>query len=280
LVIFDEINCYSQWVNTVATQQVVDALNRSIEIPLTPQRIVSLVPSLTEWLFAIGLGERVCGVTDFCLRPADAVATKIKLRGTKNPDRARIIALQPDVVIANKEENRQRDVEALTAAGIPVYITDPRTVQDAIAELATLARVLGAEVAAQPLIAEMQTQYASILTRAVKTRMRVLALIWRDPWMAIGDDTFANDLLHCCGVHNAGRELGGRYPRFPLDVLPSLRLDRILLLSEPYAFGVTDLPDLRAWYAGQINFVDGELLTWYGPRLTLALKTFSDMFAE
>lgn len=107
---------------------VLDALGRRLDLPAVPQRIVSLVPSLTEWLFALGLAEQIVGVTDFCLHPAELVAHKPKLRGTKNPERAAIIALQPDLVIASKEENRQRDVDALGAAGVPVYVTDITTV--------------------------------------------------------------------------------------------------------------------------------------------------------
>jgi hypothetical protein len=106
----------------------------------------------------------------------------------------------------------------------------------------------------------------------------VLALIWREPWMAIGADTYSGDLLERCGAYNTGAELGGRYPRFELDTLPSLHLDRILLLSEPYAFSERDLPPLQTHFAGLIDFVDGELLTWYGPRIGQALRTFGAMF--
>jgi ABC-type Fe3+-hydroxamate transport system substrate-binding protein len=255
---------------------VVDALGRRVNLPRVPQRIVSLVPSLTEWLFALSLVERIVGVTDFCLHPADLVAHKPKLRGTKNPNRPAIVALQPDLVLASKEENRQRDVDALHAAGIPAYVTDIVTVANAIKQLALLADLLGAHNAAQPLLHNMRQAYAAL--PQPQRRSRVLALIWREPWMAIGADTYAGDLLERCGAHNVGAELGGRYPRFPLDLLPSLALDQILLLSEPYAFGEQDLPPLQAHFSGPINFVDGELLTWYGPRIGLALRTFGALF--
>lgn len=255
---------------------MLDALGRRLSVPTPPQRIVSLVPSLTEWVCALGLHAQIVGVTDFCLHPADVVATKPKLRGTKNPDRAAIIALQPDLVLASKEENRRRDVDALEAADVPVYVTDIRTVADAIEQLATLAELLGARGATEPLLRDMQQAYAAL--RLPPRRPRVLALIWREPWMAVGADTYSGDLLACCGAHNVGAELGGRYPRFDLALLPSLRLDQLLLLSEPYAFGDKDLPPLQAHFVGQINFVDGELLTWYGPRIGLALRTFGTLF--
>jgi ABC-type Fe3+-hydroxamate transport system substrate-binding protein len=244
---------------------------------MVPQRIVSLVPSLTEWLFALGLADRIVGVTDFCLHPADLVATKPKLRGTKNPDRGAIQALQPDLVIASKEENRQRDVDTLDAAGMPVYVTDIVTVAGAIEQLSTLADLLGAHAAAQPMLHDMRRAYAASATP--DTRSRVLALIWREPWMAIGADTYAGELLERCGAHNVGAELGGRYPRFELDLLPSLHLDQILLLSEPYAFSEQDLPPLRNHFSGPINFMDGELVTWYGPRIGVALRTLAALFS-
>ena len=257
---------------------VVDALGRQIDLPGIPQRIVSLVPSLTEWLFALGLNERIVGITDFCIHPADLVVHKPKVRGTKNPDRAALLALKPDLVVANKEENRQRDVDALTAAGVPVYVTDIRSVPQAINQLATLADLLSARSAAQPYLNDMCRAYRSVTLPP--TRQRVLALIWREPWMAIGGDTYTHDLLERCGAHNAGADLSGRYPRFDLHVLSTLDLDRILLLSEPYAFSEDDLPPLRAHFNDPIDFVDGELLTWYGTRIGQALHTFGAMFND
>lgn len=261
---------------------VVDELGHRLTLARPPQRIVSLVPSLTEWLFAIGLGARVVGVTDFCLRPAAGVAGKFRLRGTKNPDRGAICELAPDIVIANKEENRERDVVALTEAGLPVYVTDPRTVTAAITTLTELARLLDAVDVAGPLVEVMRAAYAATLAASARLpqHARVLALIWRDPWMAIGDDTYAADLLRMCGGINVAAELDGRYPRFELAALPTLRPDLILLPSEPYAFSAVDLPALRTVFDGPIHFVDGELLTWYGPRIAQALTTFSALLCH
>ena len=251
---------------------IVDALHRALELPRTPRRIVSLVPSLTEWLFVLGLGECVVGVTDFCTRPAAGVAPKPKLRGTKNPDRERIIALKPDLVIANREENRERDVAALAAAGLVVYVTDPRAVAGAIETLATLAQVLDADAAAQPYLAEMRAVYAATTAATRAAGRRVLIPIWRDPWMAIGADTYAADLVQVCGGQNVAASLVGRYPRFELEQIAALDPDLIWLPSEPYAFSAADLPALEPYFNGEIEFVDGELLTWYGPRIPQALR--------
>jgi ABC-type Fe3+-hydroxamate transport system substrate-binding protein len=258
---------------------IIDALNRALEVPRTPQRIISLVPSLTEWLFALGLGDRVVGVTDFCTQPAAAVAEKSRLRGTKNPDRARILALEPDLIIANKEENRERDVLALAEAGLAVYVTDPCTVAGAIETLATLAEILDAVEAARPQLAEMRALYAEA-TAAAQVGPGVLVPIWRDPWMAIGADTYAADLLRVCGGQNVALSLDGRYPRFELEQIAALKPELIVLPSEPYAFSTADLPALAPVFSGAVHFVDGELLTWYGPRIPQALRFFRGLFGQ
>lgn len=256
---------------------VVDALGRRIAIPSPPRRIVSLVPSLTEWLWAIEAGDRVVGVTDYCLHPADQLTNIPRLRGTKNPDRDRIVALKPDLVICNREENRERDALALTDAGLAVYVTEITSVQNAIGTLATLADLIGATEAATPHIAAMRAAVADLQRHQPSYRPRVLVPIWRDPWMAIGSDTYADDLLRLCGAINVAARLEGRYPRCTPDAISSLRPDAILLPSEPYRFGPSDLPALHAIFDGSIHFVDGELLTWYGPRIPLALDTFSTL---
>lgn len=258
---------------------IVDSLNRSLSLPRPPQRIISLVPSLTEWLFALGLGERVVGVTDFCTQPAGAVAEKPRLRGTKNPDRARILALAPDLIIANKEENRERDVLALAEAGLAVYVTDPCTVAGAIETLETLAEILDASAAVRPKIDEMRALYAEA-TADAHAGPRVLVPIWRDPWMAIGAHTYAADLIRVCGGQNVAAELTGRYPRFELEQIAALQPDLILLPSEPYAFSTSDLPALAPVFSGSVHFVDGELLTWYGPRIPQALRVFRRLLRQ
>jgi ABC-type Fe3+-hydroxamate transport system substrate-binding protein len=122
---------------------------------------------------------------------------------------------------------------------------------------------------------EMQAAYQQVAATRSHLVGRVLVPIWRDPWMAVGGDTYANDLLQLCGAYNVATELSGRYPRFELEQIGQLHPDIILLPSEPYAFAEADLPMLRSVFAGPCVFVDGELLTWYGPRIPLALQTFA-----
>lgn len=266
---------------------VVDALGRSLPLAAPPQRIVSLVPSLTEYLFAIGAGERLVGVTDFCVEPAAQVAHLPRVRGTKNPDREQIAALQPDLILASREENRQRDVSAFEQAGLPVYVTDICSVAGALEQLTSLAALLDASQSAAPLLAELRAELASPPSSSLATTQPpgVLAFIWRDPWMAVGTDTYAHDLLHTCGADNLALCLPGRYPRASLEEFLQTDPAIILLPDEPYPFSAADMavfdlyPHTAAVRTGTIHLCDGKLLTWYGPRTVAALRFFRRLFS-
>lgn len=262
-----------------------DALGRQLTRSTPPRRIVSLVPSLTEWLFSVGLGDRVVGVTDYCIEPAAALAGLPRLRGTKNPDRERLVALQPDLVVADQEENRKRDVLALAGAGIPVYVTAIRSVADVPTQLGQLALALGVTERAAPYLEALRAAIAEAERTADRSPCPTLAFIWRDPWMAIGAETYAGDLLRLCGAANCGLRLPGRYPRATLDAFLALRPALILLPSEPYPFGEDDrsaftpYAEVPAVRMNQIQLCDGMLLTWPGPRTLSALRVFSALIA-
>ncbi len=247
--------------------------------PQTPaERIVSLVPSLTEALFALGLGPRVVGVTDWCVHPADEVAKLPKVGGTKNPDLEAVRSLAPDLVIANQEENRRRDVERLEAAGIPVWVTYPRSVREGAALLRELA-----ELGASPeRVGEVVAPVQDALAEAERVRpiraVRVFCPIWRDPWMSVGADTYAHDLLTLCGGVNvfADRE-DRRYPRVTLDDVVAAAPEVVLLPDEPYRFTAKDVAELcrlalPAARNGRIHVIDGTLVSWYGPRIARAIR--------
>ncbi len=248
---------------------ITDDLGRELCFDRVPQRIVCLVPSLTEYLFWLGLAEQIVGITDYCIVPAEQVATVPKLRGTKNPNREQIIALAPDVIIANKEENRERDIAALAAAGLTIYVSEIDSVQQAMASLQTIASMLGRSEQATPLIEAIQAELALAPLR----QQRVATAIWRDPWMWVGKATYAADLLACCGASNCLADPAGRYPRLELAEIAALQPDRMLLPDEPYTFSQADAAELQG-LAPQINCCDGQLLTWYGPRIPLALQTY------
>jgi ABC-type Fe3+-hydroxamate transport system substrate-binding protein len=253
--------------------------------PGEPQRIVSLVPSLTEALFVLGLGGRVVGVTDWCVHPADAVARLPKLGGTKNPDLSAILALRPDLVIANQEENRRKDVERLRAAGVVVWVTYPRTVHDGAALLREIA-LLGATANA---IRDVVEPVEAALNAAHAARggplQRVFCPIWRDPWMSVGPDTYAHDLLTLCGGENVfGGRGDRRYPRVRLAEVEAAAPDVVLLPDEPYSFGPVDAAeiarlDIPAAREGRIHLIDGTWVSWYGPRIRRALEGLRPLLA-
>jgi ABC-type Fe3+-hydroxamate transport system substrate-binding protein len=248
-----------------------------------PRRIVSLVPSLTEALFALGLGERVVGVTDWCVHPADAVAGLPKLGGTKNPSVEGIALLHPDLVIANHEENTRRDVERMRKAGLEVWVTDPRSVAGAVELIGELAD-LGASPGARAAVIDPIWQGLSrAAARAAAPRTRVFCPIWKRPWMAVGRDTFADDLLRVCGGENVfGDRPERRYPIVEEPEIAAAAPEVILLPDEPYAFGPRDAAELShlpvpAAQSGRIHCVDGTLISWYGPRIARALETLTPL---
>ncbi len=264
--------------------------------PAEPRRIVSLVPSLTEALFALGLGERVVGVTDWCVHPAAGVAPLPKLGGTKDCDVKAIVGLAPELVIANHEENTRRVVEALRAEGLAVWVTYPRSVAEGAELLAELAGLgAGPEAVAsvvEPVRAGVAKAAAAREAREDREHRQggapatpYFCPIWRDPWMAVGPDTYAHDLLGLCGGRNvfADRE-ERRYPRVRLEDVERARPEVILLPDEPYAFGARDVAELArldvpAAREGRIHLVDGTLVTWYGPRIAAALESLGALLS-
>jgi ABC-type Fe3+-hydroxamate transport system substrate-binding protein len=251
--------------------------------PLPPgasaaRRIVSLVPSLSEALFALGLGERVVGVTDWCVHPARAVAALPKVGGTKNPDVPAIAALRPELVIANREENTKRAVAALRAAGLCVWVTYPRTVREG-AELLEMLACLGAsEEARERVLAPVREALEQVEATRPERPVPVFCPIWRDPWMAVGGDTYADSLLELCGGRNVFAAKGDRrYPRVTLEEIVAAAPEVVLLPDEPYAFGPKDVRelaalDLPAARQGRIHLIDGTLVSWYGPRIARAIR--------
>jgi ABC-type Fe3+-hydroxamate transport system substrate-binding protein len=237
---------------------VLDDLGGEVRLGQPPRRVVSIVPSLTESVAVTAPGLLV-GATRWCTHPPDLDV--IRVRGTKNPDLEVIGRLRPDVVLANAEENRPADIEALRAAGIPVWVTAPATVPEALASLTRMLDMLGL---GQPqwLIDAAHVWEGDIPPPAT----RAVVPIWRRPWMALGRDTFAGDVLARLGVANVLSASGERYPRIDLADLPAH--DVVVLPDEPYAFSPTDGPE--AFPGVAVACVSGRHLTWYGPSLTAA----------
>lgn len=248
-----------------------------------PARIVSLVPSLTEALFALGLGPRVVGVTDWCVHPADAVRGLPRVGGTKDADAGAIAALRPDLVIANREENTRRVVERIRAAGIPVWVTYPRTVAEGAALLRELAGLGAAPEAVAAVVEPVERALADAEQAGPCATVRVFCPIWRDPWMSVGPDTYAQSLLALCGGANVFANLTGRrYPIVTLAEVEAAQPEVILLPSEPYAFSERDVSELRglqipAATRGCISLIDGTWVSWYGPRIAHAVPALREL---
>jgi ABC-type Fe3+-hydroxamate transport system substrate-binding protein len=262
---------------------MIDDLGRTVILPRPPSRLVSLVPSLTELLFALGAGGALVGVTRFCVRPG-ATRRIRRIGGTKTPDLELIRALTPDLVIANAEENRREDVESLAAAGIPVYVTFPKTVTAAIDLARRLAAALALADGGHVVAGRLEAGRRDAAARSV-LRRRVFCPIWKRPWMSFNADTFAHDMLALAGGDNVCAAEGARYPVVDGERLRQCPPDIVLLPSEPYRFGKRDLEDVRALFAGapgappRVRFVDGQALTWYGSRIDWGLRALREALA-
>jgi ABC-type Fe3+-hydroxamate transport system substrate-binding protein len=256
-----------------------DASGALVAAPAHPSRIVSLIPSITELLFALGLDDRIVGVTVFCTEPRDRVARTAKVGREKDPDLSRIHALAPDLVVANMEENRRDVVEALRAAGVPVWVTFPRTVVEGIGLIRELGVLTGTEAAAATIVGPIEAAHAKVLARvAGRPRVRVFCPIWRGPYMTVNRDTYVDDMLRTCGGDNVFADRASRYPTVTLDEVGAAAPGVILLPDEPYRFRAAHradfapLADVPAVRAGRIRLVDGKLLSWYGPRIGEAFE--------
>jgi ABC-type Fe3+-hydroxamate transport system substrate-binding protein len=238
-----------------------DDLDHPVDLPDPPRRLVSLVPSLTEAVAGTGL---LVGATDWCTHPADLEVTRV--RGTKNPDVKAIVDLRPDLVLANKEENRELDVRRLREAGVTVWVTDIETVPQSLESLLRIfTEALRRDVPAW--LAEAERLWSGPVPPPVA---RVAVPIWRDPWMVVGSHTFTGDLVARLGLHNVFADPehnpgGERYPHVDLAELDHDDVDLVLLPDEPYVFTAEDGPE--AFTRTPVRLVSGRLLTWYGPSL-------------
>ena len=232
-----------------------------VRIDMAPRRIVSLVPSLTEAI-AASAPETLAGVTDWCSHPPDLDA--VRIGGTKNPDVAAIIRLAPDLVIANAEENRGEDITALRSAGQQVWVSDIRTVEQALNSMARLLEAIDAPF--HSWLDDARSRWESLPVIPATERRRAVITIWRRPWMHVGSDTYAGDVLRLLGVDNVLADSPERYPRMRLEDLPPY--DLAVLPDEPYAFSPHDGPE--SFDPIPCALVDGRSLTWYGPAMVQA----------
>ena len=258
---------------------MVAASGVELRLARPPGRIVSLLPSATETLCALGLGDALVGVTVYCAEPRALVRDKARVGGTKDPDLTRIRALAPDLVVANMEENERAHVAALREWSIPVWVTYPRTVAEGIRMIRELGEITGTSARAAAIAGELEAALARVRAAcATRPPRRVFYAIWRDPYMTINADTYIHDVLAVCGGRNVCGGRPERYPTITLDQVAAERPDVIPLPDEPYRFRRAHLEDFApfgdvpAVRHGRVHLVDGKLFSWYGPRIAETLR--------
>lgn len=247
--------------------KTVDQLGRTLVFKRQPKRIISIVPSQTELLWYLGLDEDVVGITKFCIYPDEWFRTKTRVGGTKTLNFDRIAALKPDLIIANKEENTQAEIEALMKE-YPVWISDIYTIEDSFAMMLSLGELLGKSIEAKGLVEQLTTQFHTLKNRnGTPKNYKVAYLIWQDPYMVAAADTFINHLLELSGFENVFAQ-SSRYPEVNEEDFRAANPDLILLSSEPYPFKEKHLKNFEQLCPNaKVLLVDGELFSWYGSRL-------------
>jgi ABC-type Fe3+-hydroxamate transport system substrate-binding protein len=233
-------------------------------------RIISLCPSLTELVFALGRGEDLVGITDYCVHPAEGVRRIEKVGGTKNPRVGRIIELSPDLVLLNEEENRIADALALEAAGLRCHATLPRNPDETAAMVRSIGELLERPAEAEVVAREIEDRGDRVRRDAAGRRpVRFAYLVWRRPWMTVNADTFAHSLLAQAGGENVFGARRERYPEISIENLVDSDPELVLLGTEPFPFEETHIDELASGTGlsrDRFQIADGEYLSWHGSR--------------
>lgn len=249
-------------------RSVTDQMDRSVLVPEKPQRIISLVPSQTELLHDLGLGERVVGNTKFCVHPEEWFRNKPRVGGTKKVDIEKVRALKPDLIIGNKEENERADIEALEQE-FPVWMSDVRDLRGAMEMIVRVGEITATTQGAEDLGDRVAAGFLRL--ERLPEHLSAAYFIWREPFMVTGGDTFISDMMDRCGMTNAFVHRKERYAEITPAELAAADPDVILLSSEPFPFKEKHIAEFNMICPGtRVVQVDGELFSWYGSRL---LKT-------
>ncbi len=242
-----------------------------------PQRIISLVPSITELLYDLHLSKETVGITKFCVHPAKWFQTKEKIGGTKNLNIEKIKSLQPDLIIANKEENTQKQIEIL-ADLFPVYLTDVGNYEDAIKMILNIGEITCKSAEAVKLVTTIQAVFN--LIKKLSQHIKTAYFIWKDPYMTVGGETFINDMVNKIGLQNVFSHYE-RYPQITLQDVVSANPQLILLSTEPYPFKEKHINEIQAYFpAAKIFLADGEMFSWYGSRMKYMPQYFNKLLTE
>lgn len=244
-----------------------------------PRKIVSLVPSQTELLFDLGLENEVVGLTKFCIRPDRALKTKTQIGGTKNLNLEKIAALNPDLIIGNKEENERSQIEWLKQR-FPVWMSDIENLPQALEMMTSIGALTGKQPEAQLLCQKIKQEFNQIREEKTSAPPRVLYLIWDKPMMAAGHKTFIHEMIEQAGFQNLAPVLQkeSRYPELTAEEINTLSPDYLFLSTEPYPFQEKQVMEFKARFPeAQVVLVDGEMFSWYGSRLLQAPAYFTQL---
>lgn len=262
------------------SQTFVDQIGEKLILRKPPLRIVSIVPSQTELLYDLELRNEVIAITKFCVHPTEWFRTKTRIGGTKQINIEEIKHLNPDLVIANKEENRKEQVDELKKH-FPVWTSDVKNLTDALEMIQGIGALVNKKELAQNIIHRIKVSFQTLLSRVVNARSKtVLYLIWRNPYLSIGKDTFIHDMITRCGFKNVCCDKL-RYPELTTTEIKSLQPDFIFLSSEPFPFKEKHINELKNIFStAKITLVNGEYFSWYGSRLLKSVPYFKRLQAE
>ena len=253
----------------------VDQMGRTIQVPGYPKRIISLVPSQTELLYDLGLGERVVGITKFCVHPETWFNSKHRIGGTKKVDMEKVRALKPDLIIGNKEENAKKDIQTLEQE-FPVWMSDVRTLRDAANMIDSIGELTGTKDKAIEILRGIAQAFGAL--KPMEEPRTVAYFIWREPYMVAGHGTFVNDMLLRLGLINVFDEGDARYPEITAKEVEDASPEVILLSSEPYPFQQKHIEEFKEICPdARVLLVDGEFFSWYGSRLLKAPAYFAGL---
>jgi len=260
--------------------EYIDQLRRSVSIVKHPRRIISLVPSQTELLYDLGLDSEVAGITKFCIHPDTWFKTKTRIGGTKKLDLGKIRSINPDLIIGNKEENEQLQIEQLMIE-FPLWMSDIKNLNNALVMIRAVGEITGTSQKATNLVTNIQYAFEQLTSnRASAQKQTAVYLIWNDPMMAAGSDTFIHDMMKVCGLQNVLTS-DERYPIVDREILKELKPEFILLSSEPFPFKKSHAEQIAELSPhSKIVFVDGEMFSWYGSRLMKSASYFEKLISQ
>ena len=259
-----------------------DQTGRELALPKLPERIISLVPSQTELLYDLGLEDEVIGITKFCVHPDHWFRSKKRIGGTKNVNISAVASLKPDLIIANKEENSKEQILLLERIA-PVWVTDIKNMVEAIEMILHIGMITGKSSEAIKITTEIRSKFVDLVSWRAEHQLasyKTAYLIWKDPYMVAGGDTFIDQMLQLSGWNNlfANKE---RYPTVTIEELILQKPELLLLSSEPYPFGNKHIAEFQKQLPGtKIILVDGEMFSWYGSRLLHSVDYLKKLLAD